>query len=175
MSQPKSADTVNAELDALRKANASLESRLKEEVATHACTKALLQDRSPQVAGDQALGLVSNFTERVEAERAHEEDEERYRDMVESVSDRVWELDADLRITSFKGGGGHWAEEWVGKYPWDMHKDIPEWRDLMETLKAHRSYRDFPLTVQLKDGTTHHSRSSGKPWKASRYRALAVL
>lgn len=131
------------------------------------------------IGKDRAGLIISNTTERAEAERALRESEARYRDMVESVSDRVWELDADLRVTSCKGRGAHWAEKWIGKHPWDLNEGIPEWRQLMATLKAHMSYRDFPLTVHLDDGTIRHSRSSGRPvfdeeGKFAGYRGVTV-
>jgi hypothetical protein len=71
--------------------------------------------------GPDRLGMVTHdVTQRVEAARALKESEQRFRDLVETVSDRIWETDADFRITMFTGGSDHLRDAVMGRRPWEL-------------------------------------------------------
>ncbi len=62
--------------------------------------------------------------------------------MIEAVSDRVWETDANLVITGVEGGRYRAGEAVVGKHIGEIYTDDPVWQQNVETLSARKPFRD---------------------------------
>ncbi|MBL8707291.1 MAG: PAS domain-containing protein [Rhodospirillales bacterium] len=95
--------------------------------------------------------------------------EARLNDLVESLSDWVWEQDADLRFTSFTCGSnamfGADPNSFIGKRRGEDGFDIdPEdWRRHQEDLAARRPFHNLYHRRRAADGTVLHLMTSGKP------------
>ena len=94
--------------------------------------------------------------------------EERFRDVAESSSDWMWEMDADLRFTYFSDR----LTEVTGLDPAKLigrtrsivaDMDDKAWRDHLRTLKAREPYRDFQYKTVAINGAARYFRVSGKP------------
>ena len=114
------------------------------------------------------LRLISrNITERARAERALNESEQRFRDLIDSVTDRIWETDAGLRITMFTGEPQYLRDAVLGKRPWELpglNQDTDEWRAHMADFRARRPFRDYRETHRGEHGRVRYLRTSGKPY-----------
>jgi PAS domain S-box-containing protein len=93
-----------------------------------------------QVAG---LGvLVTDITERKQAEQAVRDSEEQYRRIVETANEGIWVLDAQARITFINPRMaemlGYRAEEMLGKVKWEFlfEEDQARVRQLFERRRA---------------------------------------
>jgi len=90
------------------------------------------------------LGNLMDATQRKEAEQALKESEERFRDMVETTSDLVWEVDENGRYSyvspRIEQMLGYRPEEMVGKTPFD----------LMPFKEANRVAKTFAQAVTSK-------------------------
>lgn len=86
----------------------------------HVASTILMKDDKPQ--GYQFL--IRDITKRKNAEIALQKSEERFRDIAESTSDWIWEVDADGVYTYASGNIeevlGYTAEELLGKTPFDL-------------------------------------------------------
>ena len=95
--------------------------------------------------------------------------EARLNDLVESLSDWVWEQDADLRFTSFTCGAkasfGADPQSYIGKRRGDGGIDVdPEdWRKHLEDLAARRPFHNLYHRRRDSSGRTLHLLTSGKP------------
>ena len=94
--------------------------------------------------------------------------EERFRDVAESSSDWMWEMDADLRYTYFSDRltevTGLDPKNLIGKTRRSVtDREDEEWLDHLRTLEAHKPYRDFQYKTIAIDGSARHFRVSGKP------------
>ncbi|MDJ0951569.1 MAG: PAS domain-containing protein, partial [Alphaproteobacteria bacterium] len=96
------------------------------------------------------LMFVTDVGEQQDAERANHEAEERVLDFARVVSDRIWEMDKDLRFTFvsvYKPGGAPSAGDFLGKTRWEMAGCDPaadeNWRRHVADLEARRPFRDF--------------------------------
>jgi PAS domain S-box-containing protein len=73
---------------------------------------------------DQIIMIIRNITERKKAEEALRESEKRFRDVVMSTSDWIWEIDIQGRYTYCSERVaqvlGYTAEELIGKTPFDL-------------------------------------------------------
>jgi PAS domain S-box-containing protein len=85
-------------------------------------TEAPLQNAKGEIIG--VIATVSDITERKQAEEAMRNSEERFRNLVESTSDWVWEVDENARYTyvspKSKDLLGYGPEEILGKTPFDF-------------------------------------------------------
>jgi len=109
----------------------------------------------------------------VEAEDALKESEQRFKDFAESGPGGFWEMDQDLRISSFldvqtaSGPSRPSAEEAVGCTLWDLFgadvvKD-PYWRGFHDDFRARRPIRDLRAAFTDARGERYHWRINGKP------------
>ncbi len=121
----------------------------------------LVQYRERQSLQEARDGLA-------ESQKRLRASEERFRDVAESSSDWMWEMDADLRFTYFSDR----FTEMTGLDPAKLigqtrrivaDMDDKAWRDHLRTLEAHEPYRDFQYQTIAINGAARHFRVSGKP------------
>lgn len=97
------------------------------------------------------IGTIStDVSELHRAQQALQESETRFRDFAETGADWFWEMDADLRFTYMSenverivGVSAAWH---IGKTPediWDAVEVRSELLEHLETLKAHKAFRNF--------------------------------
>lgn len=120
-------------------------------------------------------GLIirqTDVTEQTIAQNAIRESQERFRDFAESSSDWVWETDADFRFTDAVGGADGSEDlnpgDFIGRTRWeafgvDVEND-ENWRNHIDTLIAHRPFRNFRYSRIAPDGHVLHRSSSGVPY-----------
>ena len=148
-------------------------------------TKFPVSDRQGNVTG---IGTASiDITERKRIEVALRESEEKFRDIAATASDRFWEMDQDLRFTSFIDYPGSKLSpglvHLIGRTRWEFAGADPDreekWRRHREDHLACRPYRDFEYSLTGDDGLTHHMSVSGMPifdadWTFKGYRGSAT-
>ena len=115
-------------------------------------------------------GIISDITERKRAEEELRESEERYRQLLESAHDWIWEIDDARRVHLFQPQSVRVArlhpEEVLGKTPVDF---TPRGEDarlatVFRSIVAERKpFRDWPNLNQHKDGHLVFLESSGMP------------
>ena len=129
----------------------------------------VLKDSSGRPTG--FVGVTRDTTERKRAEKALRQSEERFRQVVETVSDFIWEVDVDGLYTftspSVEKILGYTANELVGKlHFYDLF--VPEVREQLKTaaleaFKARQSFRAFPNRNLSKNGRTVYLETNGVP------------
>jgi PAS domain S-box-containing protein len=95
--------------------------------------------------------------------------EERLRDFLESASDWLWEMDADLRFTGY--WGSYFEREGLDPAPMlgktrgelVMGVDADAWAAHLADLEARRPFRNFPFCHRGSDGKLRHISVSGRP------------
>jgi len=111
-----------------------------------------------------------DVTERVLAEQKLTRSEARLGHFLETASDWLWEMDAELRFTS-AGEDRHFpgidARRFIGRTRWEAAGVDPEkderWRRHKEDLLARRPFRDFEVAYHDDDGRPHYRLISGIP------------
>jgi signal transduction histidine kinase/CheY-like chemotaxis protein len=124
-------------------------------------------------AGGRTAGIFAqghDVTDQVQAERALQQSEARFRDYAEIASDWLWETDADLRITRFEGAEDgrrlDLKEQKLGKTRWeaaDADLDDPLWALHVETMRRHLPFRNFQYSLVDAAGRKRYLSSSGRP------------
>jgi diguanylate cyclase (GGDEF)-like protein/PAS domain S-box-containing protein len=96
--------------------------------------------------------------------------EQRLRDFLETAADRLWEMDAELRLSYVSPGrNGTMVEPalMLGKTRWELAGVDPDcdpvWRAHVADLKARRPFRDFEFRLPGPDGQERIHSSSGRP------------
>ena len=96
--------------------------------------------------------------------------EQRLSDFLDTAADRLWETDADLRLTYVSTGQRDTMlapEAVLGKTRWEIAGVEPDcdanWRAHVDDLKARRPFRDFEFKIDGPDGKPHHHSVSGIP------------
>ena len=98
--------------------------------------------------------------------------EQRYRDVAESASDWIWEMDANLRFSHLSDRfyllTGISPKQILGHTRWELaasDADSEKWRQHRQVLEEHRPFRDFSYRIILADqqGLAHYFKISGKP------------
>ncbi|MBM3555046.1 MAG: PAS domain S-box protein, partial [Alphaproteobacteria bacterium] len=127
--------------------------------------------RRPDGWAEHFVGYIVDVTDRVQAAEQMRLSEERLKDFVESMSDWVWEQDADLRFTMVSTPGyqmlGRDIKGLLGKRRedlTDLEADPAEFRMHLADLAARRAFHDFRYKVHAPDGRVRHVSISGKPY-----------
>ena len=123
--------------------------------------------------GTALLGLLLlDIENRRKLETALVESERRFKDVAETYSDRLWEMDKKFRFTFIDeiSGSGLPAtpKSFLGRTRWDIHGGDTEndkhWRRHREDHLAHRSYHNFEYSTTDERGVAQHLSVSGKPF-----------
>jgi PAS domain S-box-containing protein len=115
------------------------------------------------------LLLARQMHQRELAQEALRNSEGRFRDIAESASDWIWEMDANLRFTYVTDRIREIGLEptmMVGKRPEDIGGFISDpqvWRSHLADLEARRPFRDVTLIRCHENGRSQHVRISGRP------------
>lgn len=106
----------------------------------------------------------------IEYETIIDENQQRFYDFTEIASDWLWELDAALVYTyiseRFFSITGFERDQYIGLSQIGFAKSQPhdsEWKDHLETITAHKPFRDFTYSVKLPNGSTRWLRINGNP------------
>lgn len=106
------------------------------------------------------------------AERTRElrQNEERFRDFVESSSDWIWEMDEQLRFTHIAKGRRSSGEIdpniYIGKTRQEStseNTNSGKWLQHLDDLENHRPFRDFAFELKRPEGNRVAIRINGKP------------
>jgi PAS domain S-box-containing protein/diguanylate cyclase (GGDEF)-like protein len=122
--------------------------------------------------GSWLIAVISrDIRERLAAETALRESEERFRSLSELSSDWFWQQDEEFRFVDFAGGEGvgGWGRDQSaarGLRRWELPGVIPvsgSWDEHQAALKAHKPFRDFEYQRLLGDGSLQYVSASGEP------------
>lgn len=126
-------------------------------------------ERGPGGRAMNLRGVVVDFTERQRFRQANSELRARFRDLVESLVDWYWDIDADYRYRVLSGMprtrpeidprafiGRRWDE--TGNLPVDMDRD-----GFVALLDRQAPFRDILFRRARTDGTTLYSMVCGEP------------
>ncbi len=132
----------------------------------------VLEVREELLPDGSVMMFQNDISARVEAERARQDSEQRFRDFAEASSDWLWETDADFRFTWVSEGVAHGdrmkSSDFVGRTRWDVFgADIESderWRSHIEDLLARRPFRDVRLSRVGEHGQRLYRSVSGVPY-----------
>jgi diguanylate cyclase (GGDEF)-like protein/PAS domain S-box-containing protein len=120
--------------------------------------------------GALIVAISRDVRQRLEAERALRDSEERFRSLTELSSDWYWEQDTELRFVATgghdKNRGGITAEQHSGLRRWELPGTEPlegGWEAHRALVEARRPFRDFMLKRTGVEGDVHYVSVSGEP------------
>lgn len=126
--------------------------------------------QNPDGTVDKAIEVVQDITYRKRAEEELQKSEERFRDLVESSSDWIWEVDQNgvytYSSTKVKDILGYEADEINGKTPFDlMEADEAERVNILfhEISSLRRPFESLENTQLHKDGHSVVLETNGVP------------
>jgi diguanylate cyclase (GGDEF)-like protein/PAS domain S-box-containing protein len=129
--------------------------------------------REPDERLLKAMGVIGSqlgqFLQKMRAEQAMRDSEERFRNLTGLSSDWYWEQDAQFRFvqTTVDQGSPVYGDPMkpLGKTRWELPLTplSSTWDQHRETLGAHRTFRDFEYSYEGADGKTRYVAASGYP------------
>ncbi len=128
----------------------------------------------PESESPAVVGIAVDVTEHKHQEALIRASERRFKDIAESASDWIWEMDADLRFSylsdRFYEVSGYERGDVVGRTREEIAgernvAEAPEtWRRLRDDVAHGRSFRNFNYMSKTKSGSPLHVRISGRPY-----------
>ncbi|MGP9822308.1 sensor domain-containing protein [Salinarimonas sp. NSM] len=116
------------------------------------------------------VGICLDQTDRMEAERALRESEQRLRDFLATSSDWLWESDAEHRFTMVRDDGGKSGLDMpriIGMTRWELAGTTPDedpfWRAHEADLDARRPIRELVYHRTRADGRPGYTEVNGDP------------
>jgi PAS domain S-box-containing protein len=129
----------------------------------------LVRDRTADLKRTN-LRLVEDVIARRRTERALQESEQRFRQLVAMSSDWYWEQDRELRFTSITGDfankAGIQAARLLGKTRWECVPGLEQSETGLEHIakvRSHQPFQDFEYQTQDDNGDTRWFSISGQP------------
>jgi len=142
-------------------------------VLQHAMEKVLERARLINEHNRYQTSLEHEIAERKLVERSLRESEVRFRDMVESSSDWVWEMDVNFRFSflshQFFDISGFQQDDFIGRTREESlagnHSETTDSQvaNLHRMLEQHQTFKMFEYEIVRKDGSRLVMRISGKP------------
>ena len=117
----------------------------------------------------RVIGTARDITDRILAEKAVIESEERFREFAEFSSDWLWETDGQGRFTYISDRAqdllGFRRDDVIGKNCEDLSSGQSNqiWATINDFIRAGGTFRDFEIETHDVDGKTRYARISGKP------------
>jgi len=152
------ADDLNRAKDKLQKAHNGLETRVRERTAELARVNAEMKQE---------------IRERKQAEDALRESEEKYRNLVETIKEQIWEVDANGIYTyvspTTRDVYGLEPEEVMGKTPFDLMppEEAERVAGIFEKIvESQEAFSNLENIARLKDGRQRVMETSGVPFFA---------
>ncbi|MGI9449362.1 MAG: putative bifunctional diguanylate cyclase/phosphodiesterase, partial [Geminicoccaceae bacterium] len=120
--------------------------------------------------GWEVAGSRSSPPENLSVVEQLRQSEQRLADFLDTAADRLWEMDADLRLTFVSAGQRDTMlapDVVLGRTRWEIADVEPDcdasWRAHVADLKARRPFRDFEFEIKGPDGKPHYHSVSGIP------------
>ena len=114
--------------------------------------------------------LIHDVADRKRTEKALQESEQRFRQLVSMSSDWYWEQDEEFRFTSITGGFGEKAgvssDRLIGKTRWEGMPEMldSDWgRAHIAENQAHQRFADFEYSLRDDEGGTRWFNINGEP------------
>ncbi|NIA67203.1 PAS domain S-box protein [Pelagibius litoralis] len=133
-----------------------------------------IEARNHPVEAGGFIGIRLDITDRVLAEDALKESEQRFKDFAQSGPGGFWEMDEALRFSSYldvqtaSGRSRPAAQEAIGRTLWELFSVDVEadlyWRAYSQDLDARRPIKDLRAAYTDDQGNRYYWRINGKPF-----------
>ncbi len=147
--------------------------QLQEEVTQRTEELRHHQAHLTELVAERTRDLQREIVERKAAEASLKRSEQRFRDIAESASDWVWELDSDLRFSYVSERAlvifGCQRDDLIGRRrielasAVDLERDPRKWRHHTEQLERHQPFRGFEYELEVVKGKKLTIQLSGNP------------
>ena len=129
-------------------------------------TASPIRNDNKQIIG--AIEILEDITERIQAEEALSQSEQRFRDLTETTPDMIWEVDTSGVVTYVspraKDLMGYEPSEVIGKKPDVYMVDPGDFDRFMSIVKSRKPFSGLIFMQQHKDGHQIAIESSGVPY-----------